>query len=122
MHIEKFRATQTYRMCNHFERQEGDGITRGNENIHAERTHLNYNLCAHREESGYQQIQNILARDDVFVYGQGKRKDLVNMCDVVGSGAYSAAAGSGARAATGARTRGTRPCEDAQPRRWRKGF
>lgn len=44
---------------------------------------LNYNLCAHREESGYQQIQNILARDDVFVYGQGKRKDLVNMCDVV---------------------------------------
>ena len=83
MHIEKFRATQTYRMCNHFERQEGDGITRGNENIHAERTHLNYNLCACREESGYQQIQNILARDDVFVYGQGKRKDLVNMCDVV---------------------------------------
>ena len=83
MHIEKFKATQTYRMCNHFERQEGDGIKRGNENIHAERTHLNYNLCTHNEEKGYQRIQSILERDDVFVYGQGKRKDLVNMCDVV---------------------------------------
>lgn len=83
MHIEKFKATQTYRMCNHFERQEGDGIKRGNDNIHAERTHLNYNLCTHREGKGYQRIQSILERDDVFVYGQGKRKDMVNMCDVV---------------------------------------
>lgn len=81
MHIEKFKAIQTYRMCNHFERQEGDGIKRGNDNIHSERTHLNYNLCM--EGKGYQRIQSILARDDVFVYGQGKRKDMVNMCDVV---------------------------------------
>lgn len=83
MHIAKFKATQTYRVCNHYERQEDDGIRRGNENIHAERTHLNYNLCPHREETGYQRIKDIIARDDVFVYAKGKRNDLVNMCDVV---------------------------------------
>ena len=79
MHVEKYNARAIGRMFNHYERQEGDGVKRGNPAIDPARTHLNYNLASEIQPlSGTEFIQKRL--ENVKVQ---KRADVVKFCDCI---------------------------------------
>lgn len=79
MHMEKYQSRAIGRMFNHYERQEGDGVKRGNPAIDPARTHLNYNLASEIQPlSGTEFIQKRL--ENVKVQ---KRADVVKFCDCI---------------------------------------
>lgn len=79
MHVEKYNARAIGRMFNHYERQEGDGVKRGNASIDPARTHLNYNLAAEMQPfAGAEFIRKRL--EGVKVQ---KRSDVIKFCDCI---------------------------------------
>ena len=79
-HLKKFTIAAAVRMTNHYERAADDGIMRANENIHREKTCLNYNLAPNRDMCGAAYLKKIL--QEVYVYAGG-RADTKVMCDCV---------------------------------------
>lgn len=82
-HVAKYKASAIGHMANHYGRsdvgEKADYITRSNENINPERTHLNYNLA--QEDQKMPQIEFIHQRlSEVKVQ---KRADVNVMCDWV---------------------------------------
>lgn len=79
MHVEKYNARAIGRMFNHYERQDGDGVKRGNTSIDPARTHLNYNLAAEMQPfSGAKFVRKRL--EGVKVQ---KRSDVIRFCDCI---------------------------------------
>lgn len=79
MHVTKFSQGACGHMINHYEREEGDGVTRSNEEIVPELTHLNYNLAAEDQpKAGYQYLSERLE-----VVHHINRSDIIVMADWV---------------------------------------
>lgn len=79
MHVSKFSQGACGHMINHYEREEGDGVARSNEEIVPELTHLNYNLAAEDQpKAGYQYLSERL--EEVHHIN---RKDIIVMADWV---------------------------------------
>lgn len=79
MHVTKFTQGACGHMINHYEREEGDGVIRSNEEIVPDLTHLNYNLAAEDQpKAGYQYLSERL--EEVHHIN---RKDIIVMADWV---------------------------------------
>lgn len=81
-HVAKYTAAAVGHLCNHYGRSEdmekSAYVIRGNENIDASKTHLNYDLSPHREGSQLDRLHQRLSEVKVQ-----KRADVNVLCDWV---------------------------------------